>query len=489
MRLGTAQLQMQAAQAVRAGNARSGFATAFIPYATTVILWALFVRFDWTVALVLGLVNSFICVRQIVLASLDSNSGPVALTFWPFVFVWICVGSIVQLSLGKLPWRDSGVEYLYPWAQALLTLAMLAHIVGGHVANRRPIVLPDPMPRLPHRPRVLLLVILAFALIPTVLAVSGGLQGRFTELNTFATGLEAAGASDDSVQLFLVSRLPQAVALVLGYATARAYVLRKSASVSRRPWLLLNLLIAVTFLVVLSNPFSNSRYVAFSSFLGLLLGFVRLDSSKLRAWFAAVFTSGLLILYPLASWFKGGRTSVATGIDAFTGIDFDGFQLTVNTLYFVQQRGFAFGEHILAAVGYFIPRSFWTTKAIPASFDIAAERGYHFQNLSLPLWSEFYLDLGLLGMFVAMFAYGWFSKRLDRRYSSQCGSLSAHLAVLFAVAQLGLLRGPLGGSVVFFGTVLLLGIVTFWKTENQRPAGRRPRIKGAKTRMPRDEVG
>jgi hypothetical protein len=298
------------------------------------------------------------------------------------------------------------------------------------------------------------------------LALTGGVAGRFATRLDLEDALSDAGLNENTVQLFFLNRLPAALALVIAYAAAAAWrTRRRTPGLKQTPTSYLLLILGLGSIIVYANPFSNSRYIAFSALAGLLLGLVRLDTARTRGVVAASMALGMLIVYPLASWFK--KSSVQSrplpfGIDAFLGIDFDGYQMTVNTIYYVNEQGIAFGQHIVAAIGYFIPRAIWTNKPIPASFDVAAERGYSFQNLSLPLWSELYLDLGFVGMLIGMFILGRFSRNLDYSYSLNSQSLGAHMAVLFAVAQFGLIRGPLGGSFVFFGTVLLVGLAVYW---------------------------
>jgi len=313
------------------------------------------------------------------------------------------------------------------------------------------------------------MIVLGFLLLPLVLATSGGIAGRFTTREGVGEQLAESGLEGNSLTLFFLNRLPQAVAIVGGYAAARQFVDRKAVHAPRRRFQGIALLTALVLMIFLVNPFSNPRFVALSAVVGLLFGILRVGSTGRRALVAIGTALGMLFIYPLSTFFKKSTTANidAVGIDTFTGIDFDGYQTTINALSYVQMRGISWGEHIIAAVGFFIPRAIWESKPLPASIDVSAARGYLFQNLSLPVWAEFYVDLGFVGMLVAMFLLGWFSAHLDRSYALNGSSLRGHMAVLFAVGQFALLRGPLGSSVVFSGTVVLLGLLAFRRS---RPA-------------------
>src|SRR5262249_40957548 len=95
--------------------------------------------------------------------------------------------------------------------------------------------------------------------------------------------------------------------------------------------------------------------------------------------------------------------------------------------------------------------SLWESKAIGAGNVVAANRGYSFQNLSLPYWSEVYLEFTLVGVVLVFFAYGVFARRLDRAVRGQHAGAAAVLAVICAACRLGLLRGRWGAQVPSLG--------------------------------------
>jgi|GEM_PF-882308 len=449
----------------------ASLAALVVPCVTTVVLWAVFLRADVSSAAVIGLICSFVCVRQIVLAVTEPSSGPVGLVFWTFLLGWMCIGSLAQLGSGVFPWPDSGLESLFPWAQLLLLGAMLSYVAGARIAAQRPYTVRSSVG---GRLRPLLVLLVGVLMLVPVLQASGGLAARFTTRGDVYAALAEAGVTGDNVTLFLLNRLPAAVAMVAAYGAAHAFVCRFDEG--RRPrGRTVALVVAVVLLVVLANPFSNPRYLAFSALAATVLGLWPLTTRHRREIALVGLLVVTLVAYPLATWFKKKSTSTQLGqvdLSTFSGIDFDGYQMSVNALSYVRDNGFAFGEHILAAAAFFVPRSLWSAKPMPASLDVAADRGYAFLNLSLPLWAELYIDLGVVGVVLGMGLLGYVSRRLDLAYASQDGSLGQHMAVLVAVAQVGLLRGPLGGSVVFFGTVVAIGWWTFRQPRSARAPAR-----------------
>ncbi|AXY53827.1 hypothetical protein YT1_4436 [Rhodococcus ruber] len=145
----------------------------------------------------------------------------------------------------------------------------------------------------------------------------------------------------------------------------------------------------------------------------------------------------------------------------FFTVDYDGYQQLINSIYFVDESGHTFGKYVLSAGLFFIPRALWAGKANPASIDVADARGYSFQNLSLPIWSEFYIDFGIVGVIAGLIAFGFISGRLDLAYYLRPMSTSAHMCVLVAVCMFGFLRGPLGAQVIFMGSVVVIGYIVY----------------------------
>jgi hypothetical protein len=440
--------------------------TLAVPFAITLALWLILAQWEFSLPILLGVANCFICVRQIILVSRDPQSGPIQMVFWPFTFVWACASSLVQLHRNLFPWPDSGQEPYFAWAQLLLTVSLFAYIIGSKLARPSTVGTTSANPgSVQAAVRAWIPLSTAAVFTPLVLAASGGLSGRFSTRDDLAQSLIDTVTGANTVKLFLLNRLPGAAALIGAYLAAYLWSSRKPKPDQpfRALWAFARLVLALGLVALLSNPFSSSRYAALGAIFAIFLGLFSLKTPARRRAVTAVITVSLITIYPLANYFKKTNAQVSApklGTESFTSIDFDGYQQTVNTLSYVHQQGYAYGTHLVSAIGYFVPRSIWTGKATPANIDVAASRGYSFQNLSLPLWAELYLDLGLVGLVILMAWLGWLSRSLDAQYARHPGSTRAHLAVLFAVSQTGLIRGPLGGSMVTFGTVMVLGFVS-----------------------------
>jgi hypothetical protein len=151
-------------------------------------------------------------------------------------------------------------------------------------------------------------------------------------------------------------------------------------------------------------------------------------------------------------------------------MDYDAFQQLMNAVVCAGERGWAYGWQLLGTALFWVPRGIWLGKPVPSGQLVAEAMGYPYQNLSLPLWGEFYLDGGVVATIVLFVAYGFLVRRLEAAYiSDQSGtdSFVRLLVPLYAAFQVFLLRGTLMSALAFLMPVVaLLWVCT-------APAGRR----------------
>ncbi|WP_299954890.1 hypothetical protein [uncultured Modestobacter sp.] len=415
-----------------------------------------------------------------------------ALVFFCFHFAWLGVAPIYQVSHDALAWSDASLLQQRQLVQdaALLTLAStaafsLAYAAQSAAGRRKSGGLPvagtksvDPgITRHvgQHRWNVTWVYLAVLAtLTPYAVVKSGGLAALFSSRSDRAESLAAAGVSvveSGGLSVALASILPTALAV----AAAHTILLRlRTTKGERRGWGDIRLsdgcalLFSIAALVVFANPFSNSRFVSAAALGGVLLAAVRPVTPRAGRVFALLVLSATLLVYPLAEAFRSGEPGSFTAWNAgvFAGNDFDGFQQVVNSLIYVDDQGHSAGRYTLSALLYFVPRSLWAGKATPASIDVASNRNYSFVNLSLPLHAELYVEYSIIGLLLVMAVIGVLWARADSRWMTQRGGRFLQLVPYLALAQLGMIRGPLGSlapiwlttsALVLLGAHLLIG--------------------------------
>jgi len=285
---------------------------------------------------------------------------------------------------------------------------------------------------------------------------SGGLANRFTNRDAIAAQLSQSDFGGDTVSLFLVARLPAALCVLTLYLVAREFRFRKNTN---SKWRLRAIWIALLSTIIV-NPFSSPRFIALSALVAVILGLFDLKKVSTKSIFALGTLLGMGVIYPLSAWFKKESfqtQGVSLDLTTFTSIDFDGFQMSLNSVIYTAAHGIQWGVHVLASFFFWVPRSIWPSKAFVSTYAIADSRGYSWGNLSLPLWSELYLDLGVLGCVLGLYLIGKVSRKLD--FDFVTGGRLLPVAAAYGATQWALLRGPLGGSMVFVGTAILLGLL------------------------------
>lgn len=421
-----------------------------------------------------------ICAVGVVRSFVD-GARPLRLVFFPFTFAWLTVGPIYQLSHGRFAWGDVSLfaaETTISSAVLYTLIAVIAFSVGYAWMDRR-------CPQVPNGGKInetkddakigtktwviWTLIIAGLALAPFALNASGGLSGMFASRAERGVALSQSGLTMAEVGGFryaLGKQLPIAVSIAaacLSVIRARRKI-KLSGFSSLRGNELFALIISFGLILLYCNPSANSRYIAVIAF-GSLALYIFQPRGRLGGFvFAAVSIFGTLVIYPLLDVFRRGFEGTATlksGTESFASVDFDGFQQVANSLLFVGEQGHTFGRYTLSALLYFLPRSLWEGKATPASIDVATFRGYSFTDLSLPFHAEMFVEFGVVGMVLAMMAFGAFACRADSSWLWMASTKLGLAAPLIAVALLGFLRGPLGSLAPIYMTAVglfLLGL-------------------------------
>mgnify|MGYP001229412051 CR=1 FL=1 len=439
-----------------------------------------------TVAGGIGLVVVGICLVALYRATIESFA-PVAVTFWAFVVVWVGFAPLLQIRDNVLPWRDTPLYQHYVTAQVILLLATLSFFAGyylklgfrGRAAGARPHAgYPTDGPASRPAPRwrrlatrlevtvekAVVLTGVAAILAAICLPITGGLTVRFATRDALKEAIREAGLvkGNDQALVGLLGILPAATSMVALVLCLLCWRDRRWADRRARRILVAATVVAVGLNVIYNNPLSANRFTAFSVILAAMFALIRFDTLRWRAGFTTAMLLGLAVVYPLANLFRNerSRANLRLGLDAYYTNDFDGFQQTVNSVFYVEVHGHTWGHHLISALLFWVPRSIWEGKAIGAGNVVAASRGYTFQNLSLPFWAEVFLEFSLVGVVVLLFFYGRMARFLDQALRDTRAGLLPLLTILFAACQIGLLRGPLGAQIPFAGAAFGVAVIS-----------------------------
>lgn len=380
-----------------------------------------------------------------------------AAVFWTFSACYLALPALYQVSHNEAAWGDVYIYYDKSRLVHTLILLNIGYLLFALGQAGRPATISPPADRprrvVPRHVTALVYCGLATVLLPLVISRTGGFAALVSSRTVRVQALAEAGIAQTEsggVMVALVAILPGALALT---ATFVLVLWWRDLRV-RRPVLVA---LSAVLLFLYDNPFANTRFISTVAIFSVVFLLLQPRTRRGMVVVVAVVVVGVIGVYPLANAFRGDGSSGETL--SLADNDFDGFQQLVNTTQYVEQQGHTWGAHLGSAALFFLPRSFWPGKSVPASIPVAANRGYAFTNLSLPLPGELYLDFGAGGMAVAMLGWGRLWRQLDRRWAAGTGTRSGAMVPYLAIAQLGLLRGPVGAMIPIYGTTVVLLLV------------------------------
>jgi len=235
-------------------------------------------------------------------------------------------------------------------------------------------------------------------------------------------------------------------------------IVRKAAGIHNKIIILLSLIILIFFV----NPLSIPRFLAFSLFVPLIfvLGKYYL---KINYSYINVIFFGMIFIFPLLDifrWFKledNFNSTKNMNLDYFFAGHFDAFQNFVRT---IDLNFHTYGYQLSGVLFFFVPRAIWPSKPEGSGFLLADKAYLTFNNISMPLVSEFYLDFSYIGIFIGMFLLGVFYRFLDKKVS-KIGPIDNQKKIILIIAytefcclQFYLLRGNLLACTAFISSIL-----------------------------------
>lgn len=385
----------------------------------------------------------------------DGRPALFSYVFWLFTYVFMGIGAMVQFGTGLIAITTPRIIPDYDMQTAMVTLIGVAAFELGSVGTRRlstdrwalkaliPVVVDRRAADVarPDHTRSMLLV-LASAPICAFYVSRLGIGPLFSSRQTRTEAVLAA--FPDATVAAILAALAWVPAFVALHRIVGERVRRRGTGYRLGSLEMLAVTAAGVMLVLVNNPISSSRYgfgAMALSFLPMLGAFSTVQRSR-RALVAIALS--LLVAFPLADTFRTttrGELSFSIVDEYPLNPDYDTTAQLHNAIRIVDEGGVTFLQQPLGAGLFWVPRTIWPGKPVDTGIYLAAARDYDFQNLSAPLWAEFYLIAGWASVVVGFVALGWLFVRLDRR--------TTYL----------LLRGsayPLGASFMAFYLFILL---------------------------------
>lgn len=370
----------------------------------------------------------------------------IAVTYWVFIYLFIILAAISQQTSLGFPWMDHYEKEVILNTWLMLLMSILATSIGFIVFRADTFVA---QPYLVDSKKLSYLLLFSIAVTFLCIMILGGVGVLFLAREEIFKSLE--GATSKNLIIIAGLRVPL-------YITSLIYLDRllcdlKSGGANKITATGVVLLLLAT--LIINNPISTPRFWFGCVVLSYCFVFLmRINLKTSLNWLvSSVLIFSIIIVFPLADIFRRSTDvdiinsirNTNFGSIIFVSPNFDAFQQIMNTMVVVEMEGFRYGIQLLSALFFWVPRSIWSAKSFGSGQVVAEELNYNYTNLSSPIWAEFYLDFGLVGVVVVSLAIGVFLK-----FASQLGAKNyAVMLAFFSAYQTYFLRGSLISTLAF----------------------------------------
>jgi hypothetical protein len=195
---------------------------------------------------------------------------------------------------------------------------------------------------------------------------------------------------------------------------ASYFLMNITRNAARRSGSLLRYLF-ISQAVYVNNPISSSRLNFMAMLLVIILSMGKVSANLIRYLILSI-VPFYLFMFPLLDRFRYRKVlSKKTGLyETLLNSDFDAYQQLLNTITFVEERGYQMGKQILGAIMLFVPNEFWTLKPIPSGPLVASTVNLRFTNVSSPIPAESFIDFGFVGVIIYAIVIGKLTFLADR---------------------------------------------------------------------------
>lgn len=234
------------------------------------------------------------------------------------------------------------------------------------------------------------------------------------------------------------------------------------------------IIILLIITILLNYPTSVTRYWIGAVYIGLIIILLRrkLKNKTFDIGMIAVFA----IIFPIFQLFKwynfsdliNGNIEISNLINVYNNVDFDAYSMFARCFSYVEDFSITYGKQLMSSIFFFIPRSIWSTKAIPTGQLIAEAQGQWFTNLSCPLIAEGYANFGYVGIIIYAVLIGIGIKYLDNLYWNKEKDITNTIDFVYPFCiglLIFLLRGAFHPVIVYTFSFFLFIIA--WKLSSK----------------------
>ena len=370
-------------------------------------------------------------------------------SFYGFTMIFLGIFPIAEFKLEIIYWSGkylSDIRYIEASLLVLLSLISFRFSYGINLKfisniNLNKVYLVKPLKFLPIKTII-------FLVIPCIYILSA------YNYDIIALQFRGLGEEIETVFIFEFFFIKP---LIFNIIFFNLLVLKNSTTNS-------NIKILLFYLVLLFfvNPLSVPRFLAFSLYVPLIFVIANYYFKKNYAYLNVIFF-GMIFIFPILDIFRWFKTenkldlSQNMNLDYFFAGHFDAFQNLART---IDLNYHTYGYQFIGALFFFIPRAIWTNKPVGSGFLLAEQAHLSFNNISMPLVSELYLDFSYIGVILGFLILGFIYRYIDNRmlvfkkFDNYTNIIKLIAYTEFCCLQFYLLRGNLLACTAFITSIL-----------------------------------
>lgn len=325
---------------------------------------------------------------------------------WIFMLVFMGVAPLIQFLADKYPWwnTDKITDEVIIYSNFIILVFCGVYMIVRHyirVKNKKYIYI--------HNINSLLKIGFYLSLL-----CSGYVIVQTGFMNLFSRATNSTGVNG-SIGMVIENTFRAFPVIVFSMQIAYKNKYGKFNNIK-------HVIITFILLILVNFPTGLPRFKIAATYLGILLVYKEKIKSKNLFKYTVLF--GLLFIFPLINIFRYNtfedllylNITLPNPSHDFLQGDFDSYSMLARSLIYVRDHGLTFGNQLIGAVLFFIPRSIWENKAIGSGWLIADTEGWSFGNISFPYIGEGYINFGLIGVILFAIIGSYIVCNLDHKY-------------------------------------------------------------------------
>jgi hypothetical protein len=150
----------------------------------------------------------------------------------------------------------------------------------------------------------------------------------------------------------------------------------------------------------------------------------------------------------------------------FVNVDFDAYQMLMATMKYTDENGFCFCGNFLSGFLCMFPRSIFNFRMEATGALVVRYYSSGFENVSCPIFAEFYFALGWFGVIIGSLLLGKIIKIIDS-FDNTSSTLKRSIFCLFSGLSIYIFRGAFLPTWAFTTGLLISLFIAYWISQLQ----------------------